>query len=63
MLPATTCGTGVRDGVGDGVGVRVVHGEAVGVDEGDVASCAAAHASASASARGRAQRCIPVTRN
>jgi hypothetical protein len=43
--------------------VRVVHGEAVGVDEGDVASCAAAHASASASARGRAQRCIPVTRN
>ena len=63
MLPATLCGTGVGDGVGDGVGVRVVHGKAVRVDEGDGESCAAAYASVSASARGRAQRRIPAARH
>jgi len=62
MVPETTCGTGVCDGVGDAVGVRVVHGEAVRVDEGDRDNCATAHASASASARDRAQRRILAAR-
>jgi hypothetical protein len=40
----------------------VVHGEAVRVDEGDRDNCATAHASASASARDRAQRRILAAR-